>query len=289
MRSIIFALFVSLSTASFAGCAGLKKRKAERSPQGLTGLFKQVAKKVALRESVAGKDLSGQDLRNIDFGRINLDGTLIGRKNLDGTILKGADLRGAYLTNVSNWRKAEWEGASVDFNTGLPRDMSPEDFRNSGLVLNADLRRTDIIMDKMEWINRKRQHAEEAQAKMNRERLEFFLRAGAPVDFKGASLKAKLDLRGKRHISFVHWEQRIVDDKVTTLDTGRLSRGILERQLKDSGVVFVFSGLDLRSAKNLEEADLRGAVYDDLTKFPEGFDPKEHGLLKFNEEKRAFE
>lgn len=39
------------------------------------------------------------------------------------------------------------------------------------------------------------------------------------------------------------------------------------------------SGADL-SAAIIEAADFSGAEYDDATKFPPGFDPHQHGMLK---------
>ena len=40
-----------------------------------------------------------------------------------------------------------------------------------------------------------------------------------------------------------------------------------------------FNGADLRRSADLPYADLRGAKYDKTTRFPDGFDPKQVGMI----------
>ena len=144
-----------------------------------------------------------------------------------------------------------------DLNTKFPSDMEFEDLRRLGFVL--DLRNTQLRLAKYY-----------GEGNSN---LKALLDAGIPADFKGA----KSELFSAR--------QDLLDPPNRTYSAQRRAR--LARMNRDGKKwdaewtsVLSFGGFDLRSAMNLETADLRGVLYDDRTQFPKGFDPKRHGMIK---------
>ncbi|NNJ09813.1 glycogen debranching protein GlgX [Chloroflexales bacterium ZM16-3] len=215
--------------------------------------------------SLADLDLSYADLSHADLGQSNLTRASLreaslSEANLDGTALvearlSGANLRGASLNNAilrdanlrdANLRDADLRGA----------DLRDADLRDATLA-DADLSDVDL------------HGADLRGAELSGAQLEM------------ATLSAAI-LQRANMISASLQDARLDD---ADLREARLSRASFERatlaRANLQGAVLTSAdlrGTDLRGA-TLFQADLRGARYDRSTRWPEGFEPHEAGMI----------
>ena len=172
-----------------------------------------------------------------------------GEKNMEGENLQGAHLQNLDLTDV-NVKNADLEGA-----------------RLQGTV----------------WDNAKAQGANFTKARLQGASFHgtTLREAKAVLVVKAIFRKARLQKAGISNLDL-----RDLDFRGAKLTEAYLQRSNLARadfrganlkgtKLQNARV----RGADFREAKNLDEAQWKGAEYSLRTKFPEDFNPKKHGLI----------
>lgn len=245
-------------------------------------------------------NLREADLRNADLREANLS-----RADLREAELTGADLREAELTGASlreaDLREADLTGANL-----RNADLRNADLRNADLtganLRDASLRNTDLREANLRWANLREVDLRNADLR--------------EADLTGADLRNadlsrvflfRANLRGVRFddTTQIHDKWRLVWEIVNQSATGRdLSKVNLSganlrdadlsgANLRDADLRWTnLTGADLRGANlsrsNLRDADLRGAFlrgayYDNDTKWPEDFDPQVAGAVKVDE------
>jgi uncharacterized protein YjbI with pentapeptide repeats len=190
-------------------------------------------------------DLEGAVLRDA-----NLANAVMGNR-LDVCTLQGADLTGTVLTNVIYDHKTRW-----------PAAFDPTRHGAHALVPRADLRGLDLD-EALLW------DEDLTEANMEGASMQYAHLDGAMLrhaNLRSASLNGafleEADMCG-------------ADLRRANLQGAYLTRGITERGAS-------LAGADLRGA-DLTGAHLTGARYDARTRWPRGFDPKQHGAVRVNQ------
>ena len=185
-------------------------------------------------------------------------GARFGLHDVSNFDFQDKDLHGADLRHVSHFNRAKKGNTWFDLNTSFPRHFDADDLSRAGFVL--DLRDTEV------WLA-------QAYGKGNMQ-LKDLLEAGTAADFRGAR-------SGNDRPDWVYTSKRA--DRIyyarraaVLMNMGQDETIHHRRRVK----ILSFEGFDLRSAINLETANLHGVMYNDRTQFPEGFDPKARGLIK---------
>ena len=262
-------------------------------------------------------NLSGQDLRAVDFSNINLPRTsLAGAKlsnargaNLSGSSLMGAELNEADVSNA-NLREADLYGASLRDADARGTDFTGAKFRHTDLTgakYDKTTRFPDgfdpkqegmILVDDVAPSPAKTVATSQAEAidmakVLNRPEFQSLESPALRIEaFKKFLLKAK-DLRNANlpGINLTNVKLSGRDLSGIKINMGNLTRADL-RNVNFTGAelaMTIFNGADLRGAilkgadlrrsADLPYADLRGAKYDKTTRFPDGFDPKQVGMI----------
>lgn len=202
----------------------------------------------------AEKVLAAEELVSAELGRLGAEGSVAVRpprtiKDLDGADLleldeelAGADLSGKVL------HRAALAGADL---TGA-RLISTS-------FANADLRRAVLRDANLEGADFMGAHLEDADLTGG----DLYWAICFTASFQRAIL-VRADLRGA--------DLKKVDLRDADLRDANLGRDNL-------GGSTSLQGADLRGAR-LEGASLNGAEYDENTRFPEGFDPAQRGMLR---------
>jgi uncharacterized protein YjbI with pentapeptide repeats len=185
--------------------------------------------------------------------------------NLSGIDLSWANLREAILS------RAELRGAKLLRASLLKADLRRADLRRANLN-SADLREADLYRADLSQAYLRRAELENADLRMaGLYGADLSVIRGRWADFAGA------DLSGARlreaNLLEANLSQADLSDAV-------LYEAILVRADLSGAIL---AGADLRRADlreaELGEADLQGALYNDHTRWPEGFDPVEAGAV----------
>ncbi len=212
-----------------------------------------------------GSDLSAANLREANLSRanlrnVNLSNSIVSRVNLEQATLIGANLRDADLSrttlhhanlHTASLRSANLQGADLRYVNLSQAILNAADLRDADLN-EADLREADLgeaQLIKASLINARLQQAHMLGADL------------CQANLQGADLSA-------------------ADLLQASLDEARLVQANLQ-EANLSGADL--RGTDLRQA-NLFRATLSGARYNRQTKWPEGFDPNQHGLILSNDD-----
>ncbi len=231
---------------------------AQGDPLDLHGLSMRQTSLAELDLSHA--DLSHADLSHSNLTRANLREANLAEASLEGAALvearlSGANLRGAGMSNTI-LRDANLRGANLRDADLRGADLRGADLREATLA-DADLSDVDL------------QRADLRGADLSGAQLEL------------ATLSAAI-LQRANLISASLQEARL--DQADLRDA-RLSRASLERAVLAGanlqGAVLTgadLCGADLQGA-TLFQCDLRGTRYDRVTRWPEGFEPYEAGMI----------
>ena len=203
--------------------------------------------------NLEGANLEGANLTQADLGRANLKGarltgTKIQKANLEGADLKGADLKGADLKEAemqkSNFENAILKEASLEFCTLEGANLEGADLEGANLK-GAELQGANLRGASLYKVTGENAHIFDTNLEGADLREAYLGEAELQrSNLKGANLKGA---------------------NLEDVD-------LQEANLK---------GANLEGA-NLQGTDFRGTEYDDATRFPEGFNPGERGMVRVN-------
>lgn len=200
----------------------------------------------AERESLQLALTLQSDLRGIALGGREMAGFFLARRNLADADLRKANLRGADLRGA-RFRGANMVGAILDDATLRGADLrravlSPNDPGVAASMRRADLEGADLRVSSV-----------------------------AGVDFTDAML-ARADLR--RVLTVAPPRTSFRGSYLIFADLAGADLGAADLRGARLG------GARFCSVRGLKSARLEGAIYDELTQWPSGFDPAAHGAAK---------
>ena len=275
-KSRTFILAVLAAGFSAAGCAGLQQTnpadQQDRAPSaaasGSVKAASSIWTKLGLRSGSqagdkaealrAGKEtetrgaaLPGQRLNDMDFSGMDFTQADFEKAKLQNTVWVGTKIPGA------NFKKARLQGAIFDEGTVFYdykalSQQAQQALKTPALRVAANFEKARLQGAKMHGVDVSR------------------------VNFGGARLsKASLQKVTAEHANFAG-----ADLRGANLDMSNWSRANFQGARLEGAKLTeaVLHGADLSSARGLEKADLRRAVYSVFTKFPEDFSPGKHGM-----------
>ena len=196
-----------------------------------------------------GANLFGAHLEGATLAKANLKRGILLEANLENTVLFGADFEYAKYNEATIWK-----GARYDFDTILPKGLTPQDH---GMILdlrgdnlgNMDLRGKDLSNALLQGTNLEYIKYDDT-TKWTKAMYDFH--TIFPDGFKPEEHDMILDLR--------YEDLRNMD-----LSGKDLSNALLQ-------------GANLENVKYDKTTIWKGAKYDFDTKFPDDFKPEEHGM-----------
>ena len=217
------------------------------------------------------------DLRGKDFRGDDLDGIIFTDADLRGADFRGADFRGSTLTG------AKLTGAKYNANTRFPAGFDP---KKAGMVLDDAPTPSPVA-------TASQAEAIDMAKVLNRPEFQSLGSPALRIEaFKKLLLGAK-DLRNANlpGINLTGTKFNGRDLSGIKINMGNLTRTDLRNvNFTDAELTMtifngadargaIFNGADLRRSADLPYADLRGAKYNKTTRFPDGFDPKQEGMI----------
>lgn len=242
-----------VTAITIATQAGLDRRAEDRAARQ-TLLLSVTLQRDLVGIDLHGRDLSGAFLRRKDLRGAQLQhgtfrGTDFSRSRLSGTdtSLEGSDLRGARFVRAdlrhATLHDARAKGADFTDARADDADVSSPHF---GAVIFEGASLRNVFANGSLLTGTNFGHADLRDGEFVEAHLE-------DSHFEGADLR-RADLTGA-HLA---------------------GASLREADLRDA----YLDGADLRYARHLPRADLRGARYSRLTRWPSAFDPKRHGARR---------
>ena len=262
--------------------------------QTLPASFHPMQKGMILKIPVQGskKGWPTVDLKNKDFQDANFEGI---------HFEEGSDLHGSNLSSVRNLDKvddAQLKGVFYDLDTKFPRDFVPAEH---GMIL--DLREVNLLdIQRSRGLNGLSQVdlRNAVFGKQNLENVDLYKKVLFGSDLSQVrNLKYVRDLRAawydldtKFPEGFVPADYEMIFNLGDMADLSRLNlqdmdlRNAVFYKSNLSGADFRgkdLSGSHFQTSENLEEARWQGAYYNPDTRFPNGFSPEAHGMIRRQE------
>ena len=256
--------FLLIPLLILTGCSHLKQAHtttANRNPAAVKDCQTSFTKSEEVRadKDYRGKGLTQFEVKGLSFYKANFEGASLINLNLShksfvGTNFKNADLSGANLQGAllinanlegAKLSEASLIGAEYNSRTIFPEGFNPKDH---GMIdMDNPLPPASRNLGPRDGeIGKSKNYKDRNLSQYQIEGLDFY-----KANFEGASLRG-LNLRYKNFAE--------ANFKNANLRGANLKGAVL-------------------SKANFEGAKLEGAKYDSSTIFPEGFNPKDHGML----------
>ena len=212
------------------------------------GVTTQVLRAIFKKAKLQRARMEELDLRDLDFRGANIRKTQFHKAQL-----QGADFRGA-----KNWEEANWYRAVYDLKTKFPEDFDPKKFDMRLDVADGDFSGKYVgdldLENAINWEKVSVYTWQKATYRLGQNFPEGFdpIKQNMLLDLSKTNIE-EMDVRGMNF-----WD---ADLEGVNLSGKNLANA------------------DFRRVRNLEEADLTDTYYGFGTKFPEGFNPQEHGMI----------